>query len=121
MLGLVDNPNIARETNITAPNFINLLSFKKILITSNLKLTNKPISSLAITDKSDGVGDVLVWVDRDVIPFEYINYSNATDYKLQIDNKNIANINFKITNEFGQILSMPSCLLYFEITVIDEK
>ncbi len=121
MLGLVDNPNIARETNITAPNFINILSFKKILITSNLKLTNKPISSLAITDKSDGVGDVLVWVDRDVIPFEYINYSNATDYKLQIDNKNIANINFKITNEFGQILSMPSCLLYFEITVIDEK
>jgi hypothetical protein len=32
MLGITDNPNIARATNITAPNFINLLSFKKILI-----------------------------------------------------------------------------------------
>jgi hypothetical protein len=121
MLGITNNPNIQRGTNITAPNFINLLSFKKILITSNLKLTNKPITSLSIIDKSDGVGDVLVWIDRDVIPFEYINWSNGTDYKLQIDNKNIANINFKITNEFGQMLTMPSCLLYFEITVIDEK
>jgi hypothetical protein len=121
MLGITNNPNIERGTNITAPNFINLLSFKKILITSNLKLTNTPITSLSIIDKSDGVGDVLVWIDRDVIPFEYINWTNNTDYKLQIDNKNIANINLKITNEFGQNLSMPSCLLYFEITVIDEK
>jgi hypothetical protein len=119
MLGFVGNPSIMRAENITAPNFINLLSFKKILITSNLKLTNKPITSLAITDKSDGVGDALIWVDRDVIPFEYINYINATDYRLQIDNKNIANINLKITNEFGQKINMPSCLLHFEITVID--
>lgn len=118
MLGFIDNPNIARGTNIIAPNTINLLTFKKILITSNLKLTNKPITSLTLTDKSDGVGDVLVWIDRDVIPFEYINWTNNTDYKLQIDNKNIANINFKITNEFGQILSMPSCLLYFEISKV---
>ena len=119
MLGFIGNPSIMKAQNITAPNFINLLSFKKILITSNLKLTNKPITSLAITDKSDGVGDALIWVDRDVIPFEYINYINATDYRLQIDNKNIANINFKITNEFGQKINMPSCLLHFEITVID--
>jgi hypothetical protein len=119
MLGFVDNPTIMREQNITATNFINLLSFKKILITSNLKLTNKPITSLSIIDKSDGVGDVLIWIDRDVIPFEYINYINATDYKLQIDNKNIANINLKITNEFGQILNLPTCLLHFEISVID--
>lgn len=118
MLGFTTNPNIARGTNITAPNTINLLTFKKILITSNLKLHNKPITSLTLTDKSDGVGDVLLWIDRDVIPFEYINWSNNTDYKLQIDNKNISNIHFKITNEFGQILNMPSCLLYFEISTI---
>lgn len=116
MLGFIGNPSVARGTNTIAESTINLLTFKKILITSNLKLHNKPITSLSITDKSDGVGDVLVWIDRDVIPFEYINWTNNTDYKLQIDNKNIANIHFKITNEFGQILKMPSCLLHFEIS-----
>jgi len=118
MLGFVLEPNITRGSNVVAENTINLLTFKKILITSNLKLRNKPITSLTLTDKSHGVGDVLVWIDRDVIPFEYINWSNNTDYKLQIDNKNISNINFKITNEFGQILNMPSCLLYFEISKV---
>jgi hypothetical protein len=115
MLGFIDNPSIIKAANITAPNSINLLSFKKILITSNLKLTNKPFTSFNITNKSDGVGDVLLWIDRDVIPFEYVNWINATDHRLQIDNKIISNINFKITNEYGQNIILPPSLLCFDI------
>jgi len=112
--------NFSRVGTFTSPKTINLSSFKKLLITSNLKLTHTPITNLHNTDKSEGVGDVLLWIDKDVAPFEYVNWINPTDYHLEIDNKNINNINIKILNEFKQSLSIPSYLICFNISVIDK-
>ncbi len=114
------NFNFGRVGSFTSPKTINLSSFKKLLITSNLKLTHTPITNLNNTDKSEGVGDVLLWIDRDVAPFEYINWTNSTDYHLEIDNKNINNINIKILNEFKQSLIIPSYLICFNILVMDK-
>ena len=121
MLGIVNDINIIRTSLYTGQNTINLIGFKKIVLSSSLKLKVAPETVLHNTDKSSGVGDILLWLDRDISPFEYLNWSNATDYKLQIDNKNINNINFQILNEFKQVLNVPSCLFYFEITIIDNE
>ena len=114
------NFNFGRSGTFVSPKTINLLSFKKLLITSNLKLTHTPITNLIDTDKSEGVGDALLWIDRDVAPFEYINLINPTDYHLEIDNKCITNINIKILNEYKQSLNTPSYLICFNISVMDK-
>jgi hypothetical protein len=103
--------------NITAPNYLNLINFKKILLTSSLKLTTKPYTFLNKTyTKASGIGDVIAWFPKDIAPFQYINWNNATDYKIEIDDRIITKINFKIVNEFAQVMNdVPSCNFHLQI------
>ena len=105
------------NNNITAPNYLNLINFKKILLTSSLKLTTKPYTFLNKTyTKSSGIGDIFAWIPKDITPFSYINWQNPTDYKIQIDDRIITKINFKLINEFAQVLNdMPSCCFHLQI------
>jgi hypothetical protein len=105
------------DNNITAPNYLNLINFKKILITSSLKLATKPYTFLNTTyTKATGIGDVFAWIAKDIAPFQYINWVNPTDYKIEIDDRLITKVNFKMLNEFAQVMSdMPSCSFHFQI------
>lgn len=123
MLGWTSaNPIIFKNDIPTeAPNYLNLINFKKILITSSLKLTTKPYTYLNKNyTKATGIGDVIAWINKDIPAFSYINWINPTDYKIEIDDKLITKINFKILNEYAQVLNdIPSCLFLFQI--IKEK
>lgn len=103
--------------NITAPNYLNLINFKKILISSSLKLKTKPYTFLKKNYvKASGIGDIFAWISKDIAAFSYINWTNATDYKIEIDDKLITEINFKILNEFCQVMNdIPSCNFHFQI------
>ena len=107
--------------NITAPNYLNLINFKKILLTSSLKLKTKPYTFLNKTyTKATGIGDVFAWIPKDIASFQYINWQNPTDAKVEIDDKLITKINFKILNEFAQVMNdVPSCSMHLQI--IKEK
>lgn len=107
--------------NITAPNYLNLINFKKILLTSSLKLKTKPYTFLNKTyKKASGIGDIFAWINKDIPPFQYINWTNPTDYKIEIDDKLITKINFKIINEFAQVMTdIPSC--NFHLQILKEK
>ena len=108
--------------NITAPNYLNLINFKKILLTSSLKLTTKPYTFLNKTyTKASGIGDIFAWINKDVAPFQFVNYINPTDSKIEIDDKVINKINFKLTNEYLQVLNdVPACNFHLQI-VVEEK
>lgn len=105
----------------TAPNYLNLINFKKIVMTSSLQLTTKPYTFLNKTYiKTTGIGDIFAWIAKDIVPFSYINWTNPTDYKIEIDDKLITKINFKMLNEFAQVMNdMPSC--NFHLQIIKEK
>lgn len=119
MLGwTAGNPIIYKnDTPQEAPNYLNLINFKKILITSSLKLTTKPYTFLNKTyAKTTGIGDVIGWVSKDIPAFSYINWTNPTDSKIEIDDKIITKINFKILNEYAQVLNdIPSCCFHLQI------
>lgn len=106
--------------NITSPNYLNLINFKKILMTSSLKLTTKPYTFLNKNyTKATGLGDVFAWIAKDIAPFSYINWTNPTDYKIEIDDKLITKINFKMLNEFAQVMNdMPACNFHLQIIKI---
>lgn len=123
MLGWTSNPIIFKNnTSIEAPNYLNLINFKKIVLTSSLQLTTKPYTFLNKTyTKATGIGDIFAWVSKDIAPFSYINWQNPTDAKIEIDDKLITKITFKILNEYLQVLNdMPSCNFHFQI-IIDKK
>lgn len=103
--------------NITAPNYLNLINFKKILLTSSLKLTTKPYTFLNKTyTKSSGIGDIFAWISKDIGSFQYINWTNPTDSKIEIDDKLITKINFKVLNEYQQVMNdVPSCNFHLQI------
>jgi hypothetical protein len=109
--------------NITSPNYLNLINFKKILLTSSLKLKTKPYTFLNKTyTKASGIGDVFAWLNKDIAPFQYINWTNPTDSKIEIDDKVITKINFKVINEFAQVLNdMPACNFHMQIIIEKEK
>jgi hypothetical protein len=111
------------NNNITAPNYLNLINFKKILLTSSLKLKTKPYTFLNKTyTKASGIGDIFAWLNKDIAPFQYINWQNPTDFKIEIDDKIITKINFKIINEFAQVLNdMPACNFHLQIIKEREK
>ena len=117
MLGWGSSSVIIYNDTIEAPNYLNLINFKKIVLTSSLKLTTKPYTYLNKTyTKASGIGDVIMWVSKDIPAFSYINWSNATDSKIEIDDKLITKINVKITNEYLQVLNdIPSCLFHLQI------
>lgn len=108
--------------SITAPNYLNLINFKKILLTSSLKLKTKPYTFLNKTyTKASGIGDIFAWINKDIPPFQYINWTNPTDAKTEIDDKLITKINFKIINEFAQVMTdIPSCNFHLQVIKIKE-
>lgn len=121
MLGWSENPVIFKnDTPIEAPRYLNLINFKKIMLTSSLQLKTKPYTFLNKTyTKATGVGDVIAWISKDIAPFTYINWYNNTDSKIEIANKLITKINFVILNEFCQVLSdIPSCCFHIQIVKI---
>jgi hypothetical protein len=123
MLGWVSSVVIFKNnTPIESTNFINLINFKKIVLTSSLKLTTKPYTFLTTSyAKSSGIGDIFAWFSKDIAPFQYINWINPTDEKIEIDDKLITKVNIKVTNEYLQVLNnIPPCLIHLQI-VIDKK
>lgn len=109
--------------NITAPNYLNLINFKKIVLTSSLQLTTKPYTFLNKTyTKASGIGDIFAWINKDIAPFSYINWTNPTDAKTEIDDKTITKINFKILNEYAQVMNdIPACNFHLQILKVKEK
>jgi hypothetical protein len=106
--------------NITAPNYLNLINFKKIVLTSSLQLTTKPYTFLNKTyTKASGIGDIFSWISKDIAPFSYINWTNPTDAKTEIDDKTITKINFKILNEYAQVMNdIPACNFHIQVIKI---
>lgn len=118
MLGWVNDITFLRtQENITAPNFLNLINFKKILLSSSLQLKTKPYTFLTKTyTKATGLGDIFASIPKDIQAFSYINWNNATDYKIEIDDKLITKINFKLLNEYCQVMdNIPSCNFHFQV------
>jgi hypothetical protein len=117
MLGFEGIISVNRGSIVESLNTINLINFQKYLITTNLKISNSPQLFLKEGEyNSEGIGDVVAIINKDIGPFEYINYINLENTYFDIDNKVINNISFKILNEFKQSLaSMPASTIHIQL------
>lgn len=103
-----------------AENFANMLSYAKICLTSSsLAFNNFTENNLECKYKNNmGINELICWVSRDVAPFTTIDYTNLEGVEYELGTTNIKTINFKIQNEYKQlILDAPPCFIQFQLIV----
>jgi len=107
---LVINTSILGDTNI------DLVNFKKIILSTNLDFTNSTHNDLIGGNESKtGIGNILLWVNNDEAPFTCIKYHNYQDVSYRVENKIINNVIFTIYNEKSQQLNLDNMLIHFQI------
>lgn len=106
-----------------AETFANMLSYSKICLTSSsLAFNNTTDNNLEVKYKNNmGINELICWVSRDVAPFTTIDYTNLEGVEFELGTNNLKSINFKIMNEYKQlILDAPPSFIQFQL-IIDKK
>ena len=106
-----------------AESFSNMLSYSKICLTSSsLAFNNTTDNNLEVKYKNNmGMNEIICWCDRDVPPFTTINYTNLEGVEFELGTTNIKTINFKIQNEYKQLLvDAPASFIQFQL-IIEKK
>ena len=119
-IGIISNTNIL-EPNIPliADTNIDLINFKKIILTTNLDFQNKTHNEfIGGNTLETGIGNILFWINNDYAPYTCIKYVNNEDVSYRINNNQINNIRFDIYNEKRQKLPLDNMLIHFEIEKI---
>lgn len=107
---LIPNTTFIGDTNI------DLINFKKIILTTNLEFENKTHNDfIGGNTEQTGIGNIIVFIDNDEAPFTCIKYKNYENSSYRINDTQINNIRFDIYNEKKQRLPLDNMLIHFEI------
>lgn len=115
-----DNYVIDINFNIYAEKFANLLSYTKIILTTN-NLVFEPSTENNLNrdySSNEGINEVICWIDKDIPTFATIKYENYMNIEHKLANRNITYINFNIVNEYKEVIKdAPNCFIHFQIIV----
>lgn len=114
----ITNITTELKSNITffADTNIDLINFKKIILTTNLEFQNKTHNEfIGGNNEETGIGNILFWINNDYPPFTCIKYLNNEDVSYRVNDTQINNIRFDIYNEKRQKLPLDNMLIHFEI------
>lgn len=121
ILGFKDDIiSLASNINKYADNFANLLSYTKIILTTNSLLFEPTTDNNLIRDytANEGINEIICWIDKDQPIFTTIKYENYMNNETKIANRNISFINFNICNEYKELIKdCPNWFLHFQIIV----
>lgn len=101
-------------------NFVNLLSYTKIILTTNSLLFEPSSDNNLVREYSgtDGINEIICWIDKDIPTFATIKFENFMNNEIKVANRNITYINFNIVNEYKEaIKDCPNCFIQFQLIV----
>jgi hypothetical protein len=109
--------SIIINTTTVYGDLLDFRSYSKFLLTTSLTFKNNPYNNLiGQYSGKEGIGSLVLWIDRTDVPFKTITYKG--DDLIEIVDKNIKNINFKILNEYReQVVMMPNIQIQFSLIV----
>ena len=126
-IGLVNNVNnLILSTGFTT-NYINLVSYNKIIIrTQNINYYSNNIENLHTNANKLSFSDIIFWKSKqDIEPFRNISYSNedsGNSFNLILQDKYISNMRLQLKNEFGDfIIDAPDYLLVFQFSIHEKR
>lgn len=100
--------------------FVNLLSYTKILLTTNNLAFNPTTDNNLNRDytSNEGINEIITWIDKDIPTFATITYENRMNIEHQITNRNITYINLSIMNEYKELIrDCPNSFIHFQIII----
>lgn len=121
ILGFTDNSvSLVSGVDKYANNFANLLSYTKIILTTN-NLLFEPTTDNNLNreySSTEGINEIICWIDKDQPCFTTIKYENYMNNEMRIANRNINYINFNIMNEYKELIRDASpAFIHFQIIV----
>lgn len=121
VLGFKDDViSLVGNVNKYSDNFVNLLSYTKIILTTNSLLFEPTTDNNLIREytSNEGINEIICWIDKDIPTFATIKYENYMNNEIKIANRNISYINFNIMNEYKELIKdCPNWFLHFQIIV----
>lgn len=113
-----DDYNLTIANNTYGESFVNLLSYTKIILTTNNLAFEPTTDNNLIKDynANEGINEIICWIDKDIPTFATINYENIINNEIKISNKNLTYINFGIMNEYKEhIKDCPNSFIHFQL------
>lgn len=101
-------------------NFINLLSYTKIILTTNNLLFEPTTDNNLLREytANESINEIIAWIDKDIPTFATIKYDNYLNIETKLANRNISYINFNIMNEYKELIKdCPNWFIQFQIIV----
>ena len=110
----------------TNSGYVNMVNYQQIILRCpTLVFENNSMDNIQDKNNFIAVSDILYWANKqDVEPFKMINYKNedcGTLYSYNVVNRSFSTLNFKLVNEFNQIIyDAPDYLLQLQISIYDK-
>jgi len=118
-----DMVSLVANNQKKADNFANLLSYTKIILTTN-NLIFEPSTDNNLKfaySANEGINEIIAWIDKDIPTFATIKYENYMNSEIKVANRNINYINFNIMNEYKELIKdCPNCFIHFQLIIRDE-
>lgn len=113
--------NIIYPNSYYSENFVNMLPYSKIVLATNLTFDiNVQTNIERKYTATEGTGDIICWIPRDIPLFTTINYNNVNNIEIDISNRNIKSLTISILNEYQEyIIDAPISLIHFQLIVYD--
>ena len=124
LLGLSSTTSISSSG--TNSGYVNMVNYQQIILRCpTLVFENNSMDNIQDKNNFIAVSDILYWANKqDVEPFKMINYKNedcGTLYSYNVVNRSFSTLNFKLVNEFNQIIyDAPDYLLQLQISIYDK-
>ena len=124
LLGLSSTTSISSSG--TNSGYVNMVNYQQIILRCpTLVFENNSMDNIQDKNNFIAVSDILYWTNKqDVEPFKMINYKNedcGTLYSYNVVNRSFSTLNFKLVNEFNQIIyDAPDYLLQLQISIYDK-
>lgn len=99
-------------------NYTNMLNYQKIIISSSLTHQNNVQTNFLTGYRgTSSINNILLWIDKDVVPFSTINYTNNDpDNVITLADTNINHITFNVHNEYLEyIKDFGKCYMHLQI------
>ena len=124
LLGLSSTTSISSSG--TNSGYVNMVNYQQIILRCpTLVFENNSMDNIQDKNNFIAVSDILYSANKqDVEPFKMINYKNedcGTLYSYNVVNRSFSTLNFKLVNEFNQIIyDAPDYLLQLQISIYDK-
>lgn len=115
-----DNVSLVGNVNKYGDNFINLLSYTKIILTTNNLIFEPTTDNNLLREYSanGGINEIITWIPKDIPTFATINYENYMNNEVRLANRNINYVNLNIMNEYKELIKDASpAFIHFQIIV----